>query len=98
MPKPHYPSHGRPGPRGWMPPQGEARLYEDAQAAEPRSPQELKSEIERLRRELHEVNQQERQSQNLAPEAMTSVRMVWLALAFCGAGLVFALYALYRHG
>lgn len=94
MPKAHFPLRGGPQPPYWSPPSRPAKTDEasaDSFAPNSRASQDLEVEVQRLRQELQRVQRESRTEG--AP-----LKMVWLALAFCGAGLLFAMLAILNHG
>lgn len=101
MPKPHFPSHGGPHIPAWSnqpthsPSVGNSKKAESV-VSESRRQRELQAEVERLRQEL-EVARQPWRLFSSHPGAGNHT-MVWTALALCGVGMLFALFAILNHG
>jgi hypothetical protein len=69
---------------------------------ERRTQQALEAEVQRLRQELAQARSAPPAAKPThgltARGGMTSSNMIWVALALCGAGLLFALLAILHHG
>lgn len=108
MPKSHFPPRGGPHPPAWA--SGAHRPTERGSGVEPNPPRlpeqgfphqrALEAEVQRLRQEL--ARAQSAQGENLSPapaaRGTATNGMIWVALALCGLGLVFALLAILHHG
>jgi hypothetical protein len=103
MPAPHYPSRRGQESHAWAsgPRNRAPRSHNDTDRlsvgdGESLSRQALEAEVERLRYELACARQQNPGS--VFAFAPTPVQMVWVALAICGAALLFTIMAVWLKG
>lgn len=103
MPAPHYPSRRgqashswASGPRNRRPRSQSENGAEHAADSDPQTRQALEDEIERLRYELACARQQNPGfGFSFTP---SPAQMVWVALAICGAALLFTVMAVWLKG
>lgn len=104
MPAPHYPSRRGQASHSWAsgPRNRAPRAHADsgssyASEGDPQTRQALEAEIERLRYELSCARQQNPGSASFS-FTPSPTQLVWVALAICGAALLFTFMAVWLKG